>query len=425
MIKSLNYQHNQLISVIRVRTMNKYLYNNNGISLLLVTGIMLAITQLSGCGKDKPVVPPPPPPKVVITPVVQQTIPITMQFPGTVREYKKVLIKPRVSGYIGQHQFTEGSMVKSGDLLYQIDPQPYQAELDAANAKLEQDQATLNFWSTELKRYNKLVKSGAISKEKRDTTATRRKEFTAAILKDKADIEQAQLNLGYAQITAPFGGFIQKTKVHKGAVVSAQVTELTTLIVLDPVYVDFNISRKDTYTIQDLSRKGLGPKQRSGISGTVTLSDGTIYSEKGHVDYTSITFNASTDTMAARAIFPNERVEQANKSQMTVSLIPGQYVPLTLTVGHRPDALLIPQSALQETQLGSFVYVVDKDNKVKQQIVKKSVAYENYWVIDEGLKKGDMVISQGLQKIKPGIQVEPVKASDINAPKNVTGKAAS
>ncbi len=199
----------------------------------------------------------------MITPVVQQTITVTMQFPGTVREFQKVLIKPRVSGYIGQHQFKEGSLVKKGDLLYQIDPLPYQAALDAANAQLDQDQATLNFWSTELRRYNKLVKSGAISKEKRDTTATRRKEFTAAIHKDKADIEQAQLNLGYAQITAPFDGFIQKTKVHKGAVVSAQVTELTTLI------------------------------------------------------------------------------------------------------------------------------IVDNDNKVRQQIVKKSVAYEHYWVIDEGLKKGD------------------------------------
>ena len=138
----------------------------------------------------------------------------------------------------------------------------------------------------------------------------------------------------------------------------------------------------------------------------------------GHVDYTSITFNANTDTMAARAIFQNDRPENANDSNMTVTLVPGQYVPLSLTVGHRPDALLIPQSALQETQLGSFVYIVDKDNKVRQQIVKKSVAYEHSWVIDEGLKKGDMVISQGLQKIKPGIQVDPVKASDGKTPDN-------
>ncbi len=380
---------------------------------------MLAITQLSACGKDKPPPPPPPPPKVVITPVVQQTIPVILQFPGTVREYKKVLIKPRVSGYIGSHKFEEGSMVKTGDLLYQIDPKPFQAALDAANAKLEQDQATLNFWSTELKRYNKLVKSGAISKEKRDTTATKLKEFTAAIHQDKADIEQAQLNLGYAQVTAPFDGYIQKTKVYKGAVVSRQVTELTTLIALNPIYVDFNVSRRDAYTIQQLSQKGLGPKDISGISGVVTLSDGSIYSEKGHVDYSSATFNANTDTMEVRAVFPNERVKQANNSQLTLPLIPGQYVPLSLTVGHRPDAVLIPQSALLETQIGSFVYVVDKDNKAKQQIVKQGVAYEHYWVIEEGLKKGDRVISQGLQKItKSGMQVEPVKASDSKTADN-------
>jgi len=395
--------------------MNKYLYNNR-FSLLLVTGIMLAVTLLSGCEKDKVVVPPPPPPKVVITAVLQQTIPVTMKFPGTVREFKKVFIKPRVSGYIGQHLFKEGSLVKKGDLLYQIDPQPYQAELDAANAKLEQDQATLNFWSTELRRYNKLVKSGSVSKEKRDTTATREKEFAATIVKDKADIEQAQLNLGYAQITAPFDGFIQETKVHDGAVVTAQVTKLTTLISFNPVYVDFNISRKDTYIVQQLSEKGLGPKDSNGIAATVTLSDGSVYSGKGHVDYTSITFNANTDTMAARAIFQNESPTGENNSHMKVTLVPGQYVPLTLTVGHRPDALLIPHSALQETQLGSFVYVVDKDNKVKQQMVKKGVSYEHYWVINDGLNKGDMVITQGLQKIRPGIQVDPSKASDSKTP---------
>jgi membrane fusion protein (multidrug efflux system) len=398
--------------------MIKYLSNSNRISLMMVAGIVLAITQLSACGGDQPAPPPPAPPKVVTTPVLQQTIPITMRFPGTVREFKKVLIKPRVSGYIGQHQFIEGSLVKSGDLLYQIDPQPLQAALDAANAQLEQDQATLNFWNTELKRYDELVKKGSISKERRDTAATREKEYAAAVSKANADVEQAQLNLGYARITAPFDGWIEKTEVHKGAVVTAQVTELATLIALNPIYVDFSISRNDAYIIQQLSAKGLGPKQRTDISGTVTLPDGTMYGEKGHIDYISSTFNANTDTMAARVVFPNDLPEHADNSQMMLALIPGQYVPLSLTVGHRPDALLIPQSALQETQQGSFVYVVDKDNTVKQQMVEKGVAYEHYWVIEKGLQKGDMVVSQGLQKIrKAGMEVEPVKAGDNNAPK--------
>ncbi len=374
-------------------------------------GIILLLTQLSACNKEKPVVAPPPPPKVVTTPVLEQTVPFIMQFPGTVTPYKEVAIKPRVSGYVGAHQFLEGSFVKKGDLLYEIDPQPFQATLDAANAKLEQDKATLAFWTSELKRYNKLVKRGAISKEKRDTTATRKKEFLATINQDKADIQQAKLDLGYAHITAPFDGWIQKTKVYDGAVVSKQVTELTTLIALDPIYVIFNLSRQEAYIIQQLSKQGLGPKKRSDMTGSIILSDGTAYPQEGHVDFTNSSFNPNTDTMEARVIFPNKLPDDADNNQMMLSLIPGQYVPLNLTVGHRPNSLLIPKTALIETQEGSFVFTVDKDNKVKKQMVTTGVAYKGSWIIKKGLKKGDVVVSQGTQKIKKsGVQVSPVKA---------------
>jgi membrane fusion protein, multidrug efflux system len=401
-----------LISGRRMSAMPKHLYSNDSIDLKLLTGIVLTLSLLSGCGgKDKPA--PPPPPKVVAAPVLQQTVPIIIQVSGTVKSYKKVVIKPQVSGYIEQRLFTEGMGVKAGDPLYQIDPRPFQAQLDAANAQLEKDRATLAFWNVELARYNKLVKKGFVSKEKRDTAATKQKMFAAAVDKDKADVEQAKLDLGYSRIVAPFDGYIQDTKVYKGAVVTAQVTELTTLTQLDPVYVDFNVSRRDTYTIQKLSNKGLGPKKRSDVTGTLTMPDGTIYPEQGHVDYTSASYNPDTDTTAARAIFPNRKLDHTHQYGLGLTLIPGQYVPLTLTVGKLPNALLIPQTALLETQLGSFVYILSKDNKVEQRMVKKGFAYQQYWVIKEGLKEDETVIYQGLQKIKkPGMQVQPVKTDD-------------
>ena len=399
-----------------VSTMPKYLHSLN---LKLLSGMVLTVSLLSGCGTKEQTVPPPPPPKVVATPVLQKTVPIIMQFSGTVKGSKTVVIKPRVSGYIKQRLFEEGSSVKAGDPLYQIDPRPFQAKLNAAKAQLHRDQASLSFWTAEGKRYTALAKKGFVSKEDRDTAITKKLEFVAAIDQDKANIEQARLDLEFSSIVAPFDGWIQDTKVYKGAVVSAQVTELTTLTLLDPVYVDFNVSRRDIYTIQELSNKGLGPKKRSDVTGTLIMPDGAIYPEQGHVDYSSGSYNSDTDTQAIRAIFPNRKLDKADtQNEITLMLIPGQYVPLSLTVGKLPDALLIPQTALLETQVGSFVYVLGKDNKVEQRIVTIEFAYQQYWVIKKGLKNGETVISQGLQKIKKsGAQVQPVKPAELKETK--------
>lgn len=373
--------------------------------------MVLSLSLLTACDSQEQKKTTPVLPKVVIAPVLQQTIPIAMQFAGTVRGNKEVVIKPQVSGYIVQQLFVDGSQVKTGTPLYQIDPRPFQANLNAAKAQLKRDQANSSFWNKEVIRYQQLSKKGFVSKAKMDSVAARQKEFAAAVLKDRADIEQSTLDLEYCSITAPFDGWIQQTNVYKGAVVSAQQTALTTLTSLDPIYVDFQISRRDAYTIQQLSIKGLGPQKRSDITAKITLPDNSTYPQQGHVDYSSASFNPDTDTMVVRAIFPNQSIDHAHHYGLALVLTPGQYVPIILTVGQRPNALLIPQTALQETQQGSFVYVLGKNNTVTKRMLQKGVAYQQYWVIEKGLKAGEQVISEGLQKIrKSGIQVQPVKS---------------
>lgn len=379
--------------------------NPHNILLKMLASLLLPLLLLYGCSKETETKPTVPLAKVFATPVIQQTIPIIMQFSGTVQGNQIVVIKPQVSGYIERRLFTEGSQVKAGDLLYQIDPRPFQAQLHAAQAQLQKDQASLSFWNAEVKRYQQLIKKGFVSRVKLDSAITRQKEYAAAADKDGADIEQAQLNLGYSNITAPFDGWIQETKVYKGAIVTSQQTELTTLTSLNPIYVDFNISRRDAFTIQELSIKGLGPKKRSDITGTLLLPDGSVYAQQGQVDYSSASFNPDTDTMPARAVFPNQSMDKKHFYGLGLTLIPGQYVLLNLTVGHRPNALLIPQSALLETQQGSFVYVLDAKNKVEKRMLTKGKAFQNYWVVEKGLKKGEQVISQGLQKIRKSGQL--------------------
>ncbi len=365
---------------------------------------ILAACQSSDQNKAKP-----PLPQVVTAKVIEQTVPVIMNFAGTVRGSKQVQIKPQVSGYIKKQFFTDGSHVKSDDPLFQIDPRPFKAQLDASTAQLNHDQASLEFWNQEVQRYVLLSKKGFVSDEKLDSAKTRQKEFSAAVQKDQADIEQAKLNLEYCLIKAPFDGWIQETKVYEGAIVTALQTELTTLTRLNPVYVDFQISRRDAYTIQQLSVQGLGPQKRSDITATITLPDNSLYSRQGYVDYSSASFNPDTDTMTTRAIFPNISMVNGHQYGLGLTLTPGQYVPINLTVGKHPDALLIPQTALMQTQQGSFVYVLNQDNTVEQRILTLGPAYKSYWLVKTGLKAGEQVISQGLQKVKkPGVKVKPV-----------------
>ena len=341
-----------------------------------------------------------PPPDVRVAEVVQQKVPIVMTFSGTVKSIKTVKIIPRVSGYIEERYFEEGTVLNEGDPLYLIDPRPYQATLDAEKAQLEEHQASAKFWKSEERRYTKLAKAGAGSVEDKEKAIAKRSEVLAQILEDKANIDNAELDLSFTNITAPFSGRIQDTKINVGQLVNEQQDVLTTLKQIDPIYVIFNVSRRQVDKIQRLRREGLAFESWKDFIVEVKLADRSRYAQPGKMNFISAQINPTTDTLEFRAVFPNPFEKLAH-----VALIPGQYVPVILTVGEDPNTLLVPGPALVESQVGTQVYVVNDENKVESRTVEVGQAYKQQWIIKKGLKEGERVIYDGLQKVRPGVVV--------------------
>jgi len=366
----------------------------------LIAGAGACLLLLAGCS-DKAGQPIKlPPPDVRVAEVVQQKVPIVMTFSGTVKSIKTVKIIPRVSGYIEERYFEEGTVLNEGDPLYLIDPRPYQATLDAEKAQLEEHEASAKFWKSEERRYTKLAKAGAGSVEDKEKAIAKRSEVLAQILEDKANIDNAELDLSFTNITAPFSGRIQDTKINVGQLVHEQQDVLTTLKQIDPIYVIFNVSRRQVDKIQRLRREGLAFESWKDFIVEVKLADRSRYAQPGKMNFISAQINPTTDTLEFRAVFPNPFEKLAQ-----IALIPGQYVPVILTVGEDPNTLLVPGPALVESQVGTQVYVVNDENKVESRTVEVGQAHKQQWIIKKGLKEGERVIYDGLQKVRPGVVV--------------------
>ncbi len=385
------------------------LKNNYFMKAAVLIAACSLLIGLAGCEKPKQK-PQMPPPGVVVSEVKQETVPIVMEVAGTVQPVKTVKIVPRVSGYIFERNFTEGTNVTEGDPLYLIDPRPYQAKLDSLKAQLEQHQASLQFRISEAARYTRMAKQGAGSVEDKEKNIALKTEVMALIDEDKAGIENAELDLSFTRITAPFSGRIQDTLAYVGDLVREQETELTTVVQIAPIYVISNISREQVYRVQQLQKQGLAPTAENEFSAELVMPDGSIYAYKGTLNYISALIDPATDTLQVRFEFQNPK--KGNQR----SLIPGQYIPLRMIVGHQLDALLIPEKALLQTQEGTHVLVVDKDNKVEKRMVTTGASHEHQWIIKQGLKKGERVIAEGLQKVRPGMAVKITDAAANKSP---------
>ncbi|WP_297486137.1 efflux RND transporter periplasmic adaptor subunit [uncultured Photobacterium sp.] len=323
---------------------------------------------------------------------------IHIELPGRSKAYLEAEVRPQVSGIITERSFTEGKNVRKGESLYSIDSSPYNAAYLSAKASLAQAQANLDSAQALAKRSQTLVNRGAISKQAYDDNKAKYKVALAGIEVAKASVNKAKIDLNYTKVRAPIAGRIGQSSVTPGALVTAgQAQVLATIQQLDPINVD--IAQSSTQLLRLKSALKLGQLKASDNADVeLVLEDGTVYSHHGTLQFAEVNVDPNTGSVTLRAEFPNP----------DSVLLPGMYVRAILNTGTDPKAILIPQKAITRNSKGqAIVMLVGAENKVESRIVTTAEAINNQWRITSGLKDGDQIIVDGLQKIRPGAVVEP------------------
>ncbi len=367
---------------------------------LALTPSLAAMILLTGCDK-KPAKPPaPPPPEVGVITLQPHSVAMTTGLPGRTSAYLIADVRPQVNGLVTRRTFVEGADVKAGQQLYQIDPALYKAALDSALATMAHDKAALSTAKAKSARYKPLAAAQAVSKQDYDDALAATGEAAADILSASAAIEQAQINLAYTKVAAPISGRIGRSTVTPGALVTAnQTTALATITQLDPIYVD--VEQPATTLLRLRAELAAGRLQSSGPNQarvTLKLEDGSDYKQPGTLQFTEVNVDEGTGTVLLRALFPNP----------SHLLLPGMYVQEEVLEGMDDQALLVPQQAVSHNPHGdATVMLVGPDNKAKAQVIETGRAIGKDWVVTSGLKQGDVVIVDGLQKAKPGKEVKP------------------
>ncbi|SJN54349.1 Multidrug resistance protein MexA precursor [Vibrio ruber DSM 16370] len=322
-----------------------------------------------------------------------QPVELTTRLPGRTSAYRVAEVRPQVAGIIIKRLFVEGSLVKKGEVLYQIDPATYEATLDSAKASLASAQATLEKAKLQAERYQTLVKSRAISEQDYEDSRATYREALAAVMSAEASVKSAQINLDYTHIKAPISGRIGKSSVTEGALVTTNQTNyLATIQQLDPLYVDLSQSSNELLKLRKQTVGG--DKKLSGIK--LSLDDGTQIEQEATLQFADVTVNEKTGTVNLRALLPNP--DQV--------LLPGLYVRADVPTEYREKAILVPQAAVvRDAQGQAHVMVINAENKVEDHVITTNRIVGTQWLVDSGLKAGDKVIVNGLQKIRPGAMV--------------------
>jgi membrane fusion protein (multidrug efflux system) len=326
--------------------------------------------------------------------VKEQPVQLTTELPGRTNPTAVSEIRPQVTGIIKARLFTEGSVVKAGQPLYQIDPAPYQAAYDSAAA-------TLSAAKTKAGRFAELLKANAIAPQDNDNAQS-------AYQQARANLEAARINLAYTHIVSPINGRIGASSVTVGALVTAnQATSLATVSTLDPIYVDIDQSSSELLALERAAQKGqINRDGPLSAEVTLTLDDGSVYPLKGKLQFTDVTVDPSTGTVRLRALFPNP----------DNFLLPGLFVRATVNQGTDPHGILVPQLAVGRTPKGDpTVLVVDNENMARLRVIRTARAVDGNWQVTDGLKAGDKVIVQGLQAIRPDMKVNPMPAKTAPA----------
>jgi membrane fusion protein, multidrug efflux system len=367
-------------------------------------GILLLFGVLSmahaACTPAPPAAPPPPPEVLVVEPV-QRDVPVTMDLVGQALGSQDVEIRARVEGYLEKMAFIEGSLVKKGQLLYEIDPKPLQAELANQKANLATWQARLDKTNNDVKRLTPLAAQQAVSQMELDNAVSAKDAAVAQVEAQKAAVERVALDLGYTTITAPVDGLIGTTKVKPGNLVGkGESTLLTTISVVDPIYFRVGVAEAEYLRIARQAQE----QGKQGTLGTIpvklVLADGTVHPHEGRFDAIERNIDPTTGTLSLQITFPNpERL-----------IRPGQYGRARFDIDVKKGAILVPQRAVQELQNLYSVAIVGSDNKVTFRNVKVGPRVDSLWVIEDGLKAGERVIVEGLQRVREGAVVNPKPA---------------
>ena len=379
------------------------------LNLALLSASLAVALAFTGCSKKAEANHAPAPVEVGVITVSAKPVALTQELPGRTSAFRIAEVRARVSGIVQKRHFTEGGDVKEGQLLYTIDPAPYQTALDSAKAALARAEANATVTRLQAERSQKLIEARAISQQEYDSVAAAHLAAEADVSAAKASVQSAAINLSYTEVTAPVSGRIGLSQVTEGAYVQqGAATLLATVQQLDPLYVDLAQSSTEVLRLRRALAEGkLQRANEDSAKVTLLFEDGRTYAETGTLQFSDVTVDPSTSSITLRALFPNPRND----------LLPGMFVRARLDEGSAPDAILVPQLAVTHNAKGdATAFVVGADNKAELRVLKADRAVGNQWLVTDGLKTGDQVIVQNLQRIRPGAVVKPAPATNSPTP---------
>jgi RND family efflux transporter MFP subunit len=357
----------------------------------------ILIGLLSGCSEPAPQAQAAPGlPEVGVYQIQSQPLALVTELPGRTTDFRQAEIRPQVSGILQKRHFTEGQQVTAGELLYQIDPAPYQAALATADANVSRAQASATNAEQRLKRLQGLIASQVVSQQDVDDARAALLQAEAEVKAATAQRQVAQINLNYTRITAPISGQIGRSMVTEGALLTANQGEvLATIRQLDPIYVDLTQSSSELLQL----RRQIPVAQQQAVSVKLELDDGSQYPANGELQFSEASVDPSTGMVTLRAVFPNP----------DGLLLPGMFVRASLAQAEQANVVLVPQAAVQRLPKGATqVLVVNNQQQVEVRQITLGRSYQQYWVVQDGLAAGEQVIVAGLQKVQPGALVKAV-----------------